>query len=79
MTHSATTSVRCIGCGHDYAPQAWSELPKVRTLTSHDVHAYVVAWPPDRLVEVRACCSCGRRIARTVRADSANAVAGIVG
>jgi hypothetical protein len=56
-----------MGCGHDYALSAWSELPKVHTLTSHDVHAYVVAWPSDRLVEVRACRSCGRRIARTAR------------
>jgi hypothetical protein len=39
-------------------------LPKQRTLTRADLAAYVSVWPPDAVVEVRACGGCGASIAR---------------
>jgi hypothetical protein len=54
--------ITCAGCGHK---SAWRELPAVATLTARDVNAYVLDWPPGTVVEVRACRSCGRTLARS--------------
>ena len=72
---TAAPAVRC-PCGHTYSRAAWRALPTVATLTGGDVHAYVVGWPADCLVEVRACHRCDRRIARTMRQDDARETAG---
>lgn len=61
MTH-------CASCRRTYDALAWSKLRRVRTLTDHDVNAYVLVWPRDAVVEVRACSACGRDLARLVTA-----------
>ncbi len=72
MVGSTDPEVRCIRCGRTYSTDAWRALPEVRTLSGTDLVAHVVSWPPDCLVEVRACHTCGRRIARTQRRAAPN-------
>lgn len=59
-------SLRCAICGQSYRVDAWRRLPQIRTLSGTDVHPYVVAWPEGRVVEVRACRTCGQSMARSV-------------
>ena len=59
--------VRCGGCGHACPLVEWRALPVVRTMSRVEVGAYVVRWPAECHVEVRACRACGRTIARTSR------------
>jgi hypothetical protein len=61
-------SLRCAVCGQSYRADAWRRLPRIRTLSGTDVHPYVVAWPEGRVVEVRACRTCGQSMARTADA-----------
>jgi hypothetical protein len=42
----------------------WRALPKQRILTSADLSDCVSVWPPDAVIEVRACARCGGAIAR---------------
>ena len=58
-------SHRCAGCSRGYAASAWRELPQICTLGGADIAPFVVWWPAGRVVEVRACRSCGRPMART--------------
>jgi hypothetical protein len=60
--------VRCARCGHGIAADAWRRLPRVRTLSRTDLATHVHSWPPDVVVEVRACPSCATPIARRARA-----------
>ena len=53
-------------CGCVYGEDAWRRLAKIHTLSGDDVRGYVVAWPKGRVVEVRACRTCGRPLARTL-------------
>jgi hypothetical protein len=57
-------TISCFDCGERYSSDRWSELPSVRTLTGSEVSAYVVAWPADSVVEVRACRVCRKPMAR---------------
>jgi hypothetical protein len=63
-------SHRCAGCSRGYAASAWRDLPQICTLDGADVAPFVVSWPAGCVVEVRACRSCGRPIARTVTRGS---------
>lgn len=61
---SDSGEVVCAGCRCAYSPPAWRALSIVSTLTSRELHAYVVAWEDSRVIEVRACAKCGRSMAR---------------
>ena len=65
---NAPRAFECGGCGHAYSSGAWSSLAVVRTLTSHELHAYLSSWEDARVIEVRACAQCGRTMARTTTA-----------
>jgi hypothetical protein len=56
--------VRCSRCGHACPMDAWRALPTQQTLTHQDLGGCVSAWPPDAVIEVRACVRCGAAIAR---------------
>jgi hypothetical protein len=62
---SAEPSIECGACRRAYSFIAWSSLAVVRTLTSHELRAYVSTWEDARVIEVRACATCGRSMART--------------
>jgi hypothetical protein len=64
-------SLRCAVCGQEYLGEAWRGLPRICTLSGDDVHRHVVAWPEGRVVEVRACQTCGQSMARTAIAPDA--------
>lgn len=63
-------SHRCPGCGRAYAAAAWRDLRQIRTLGGADVAPFVVSWPAGRVVEVRACGSCGRQMAAMIAATA---------
>lgn len=54
----------CVGCGSVYTPDAWRALQPIQTLGAAELRPHVVAWPVGREVEVRACRTCGRTMAR---------------
>ena len=56
--------VRRARCGHTTAKDAWLAQPAQRTLSHTDVVRCVNEWPPDAVIEVRACAGCGTAIAR---------------
>jgi hypothetical protein len=58
-------TLSCVGCGQAYAIDTWRDLARICTLDGDDVHRHVVAWPEGRVVEVRACRTCGQSMART--------------
>jgi hypothetical protein len=61
--------VVCAGCRSGYSRGEWLALSIVDTLTSRELSHYVIAWEDARVIEVRACATCGRSMARaTTRA-----------
>ena len=56
----------CGRCRRSYSRRAWQDLAKLRTLSADEVHRHVVDWRDERVIEVRACTSCGRSMARMV-------------
>jgi hypothetical protein len=63
---SPGAQVVCAGCRCAYSALAWSELAVVSTLTTRELRAYVVEWDERRVIEVRACATCGRAMARAI-------------
>jgi hypothetical protein len=63
--------LRCGACGQEYGGDAWRGLPRICTLGFADVRRFVVDWPEGRIVEVRACRTCGQSMARTARGSCA--------
>jgi hypothetical protein len=59
--------ISCGRCRRAYSFIAWSDLPKVCTLTADDVQRHVIDWRDERVIEVRSCAACGRSMARMVR------------
>jgi hypothetical protein len=72
-THGAERRdvVQCARCGHACAVATWRALPRQHALTRADLAGVVTEWPSGMTVEVRACASCGRPMARAVAADAA--------
>jgi hypothetical protein len=59
----------CGGCRSGYSQGEWLALSIVDTLTSRELLHCVIAWEAARVIEVRACATCGRSMARaTTRA-----------
>lgn len=68
LMRTAMKTFRCIHCGLVYSHDAWTELATVRTLARDEVHAHVVQWPSNATIEVRACRSCQKPMARVTHA-----------
>jgi hypothetical protein len=66
---SPLREVICAGCRSAFTRDEWAALSIVNTLTRRELELYVLAWEDARVIEVRACATCGRCIARaTARA-----------
>jgi hypothetical protein len=57
----------CSSCGARLTAHAWRELPLAETLTPAKLAAFVQTWPAATTIEVRRC-TCGRALARRIRA-----------
>jgi hypothetical protein len=69
--NGAERTTHCARCGHGHSSAAWAALPVVQTLAEPDLRDYVVAWPTNATVEVRACARCQSTIARLAVAAEA--------
>jgi RNA polymerase subunit RPABC4/transcription elongation factor Spt4 len=66
---NSSGDIVCAGCRSAYSRGEWLGLSIVDTLTSRELRPYVLAWEEVRVIEVRACATCGRSMARaTTRA-----------
>ena len=65
MGRLAMSTICCVQCGLVYTRAAFFELATVRTLEAAELGHHVSGWPSHRRIEVRACKSCKRPIART--------------
>jgi hypothetical protein len=63
-----SSDLSCARCGHRTSTEAWQQLPTLRTIVAADLAASVSDWPPDVVVEVRACPGCATPVARCTRA-----------
>jgi hypothetical protein len=62
---SMAREMGCPSCATLMADEQWRALPLVRVMGAEDVAPFVTQWKA-RVIEVRRCTSCGRRIARIV-------------
>ena len=65
---NGTSPIECAGCRRAYSRGAWLALPVVRRLTGGELSEIVIAWEKTRVIEVRACTGCGRKMARVAQA-----------
>ncbi len=66
---SLLRGIICAGCRSAFTREEWAALSIVDTLTSRELGLYVLGWEAARVIEIRACATCGRCIARaTARA-----------
>jgi hypothetical protein len=61
---------RCGRCGASYPASAFAELRAVGCLARGELAGIVVDWPPNVVVDVRACAACTAPIARLFRAPA---------
>jgi hypothetical protein len=55
-------AMECSTCGARYDETSWVQLPLAARVDAGKVRSFVLGWPEDQFIQVRAC-RCGRLIA----------------